>query len=30
VIGDFLRSSTGKTLQREVLRGVFGMLKKRL
>jgi hypothetical protein len=30
VLGDFLRSSTGKTLQREVLRGVFGMLKKRL
>jgi uncharacterized protein len=30
VIGDFLKSSTGKTLQREVLRGVFGMLKKRL
>ena len=30
MIGDFLRSSTGKTLQREVLRGVFGMLKKRL
>ena len=29
-IGDFLRSSAGKTLQREVLRGVFGMLKKRL
>jgi uncharacterized protein len=30
VLGDFLKSSTGKTLQREVLRGVFGMLKKRL
>ena len=30
MIGDFLRSSTGKTLQREVLRGVFGMLEKRL
>jgi hypothetical protein len=29
-IGDFLRSSTGKKLQRDVLRGVFGMLKKRL
>ena len=30
VIGDFLKSAAGKTLQREVLRGVFGMLKKRL
>jgi len=28
-IGDFLKSSTGKTIQREIVRGVFGMLKKR-
>ena len=28
-IGDFLTSREGKTLQREVLRGVFGMLRKR-
>ena len=27
-IGDFLKSSTGKTLQREITRGVFGLLKK--
>ena len=30
VVGDFLRSRQGKTLQREVVRGVFGMLRKRL
>src|SRR3954447_24275441 len=29
-VGDFLKSRQGKALQREVLRGVFGMLKKRL
>jgi DNA helicase HerA-like ATPase len=29
-LGDFLASSTGKQIQREVIRGVFGMLKKRL
>ena len=29
-IGDFLKSSTGKTLQREIVRGVFGLLKKAL
>jgi DNA helicase HerA-like ATPase len=29
-IGDFLRSSQGKQIQREVMRGVFGMLRKRL
>jgi hypothetical protein len=29
-IGDFLNSRQGKTLQREVVRGVFGMLKKHL
>jgi len=29
-IGDFLSSSAGKTLQREVVRGVFGLLKKSL
>jgi hypothetical protein len=29
-IGDFLSSRQGRTLQREVLRGVFGMLRKRL
>ena len=29
-IGDFLGSSQGKAIQREVTRGVFGMLKKRL
>jgi uncharacterized protein len=29
-IGDFLRSRQGKALQRQVLRGVFGMLRKRL
>jgi hypothetical protein len=29
-IGDFLNSRQGKTLQRQVVRGVFGMLKKRL
>jgi DNA helicase HerA-like ATPase len=29
-IGDFLNSSAGKQLQREVVRGVFGMLKKSL
>ena len=29
-VGDFLRSREGKRLQRKVLRGVFGMLRKRL
>ena len=29
-IGDFLRSREGKALQKKVMRGVFGMLKKRL
>ena len=29
-IGDFLQSRQGKRLQREVVRGVFGMLRKRL
>jgi uncharacterized protein len=30
VLGDFLTSREGKAMQRTVLRGVFGMLKKRL
>lgn len=30
VLGDFLTSREGKAMQRKVLRGVFGMLKKRL
>ena len=30
VLGDFLTSREGRTLQRQVLRGVFGMLRKRL
>ena len=29
-IGDFLNSRQGKAMQREVIRGVFGMLRKRL
>jgi DNA helicase HerA-like ATPase len=29
-VGDFLNSRQGKAIQREVLRGVFGMLRKRL
>jgi hypothetical protein len=29
-LGDFLRSRQGKAIQREVIRGVFGMLRKRL
>jgi DNA helicase HerA-like ATPase len=29
-LGDFLRSRQGKALQREVVRGVFGMLRKKL
>jgi hypothetical protein len=29
-VGDFLSSRQGKALQRQVMRGVFGMLKKRL
>ena len=29
-IGDFLRSRQGKRLQEKVIRGVFGMLRKRL
>jgi hypothetical protein len=28
-IGDFLTSRQGKALQRQVIRGVFGMLRKR-
>jgi hypothetical protein len=28
-IGDFLNSTTGRQLQREVIRGVFGLLKRR-
>jgi hypothetical protein len=30
MLGDFLRSRSGQRLQREVIRGVFGMLKKRM
>jgi uncharacterized protein len=30
VLGDFLTSREGKAMQRKVLRGVFGMLKKRV
>jgi DNA double-strand break repair helicase HerA and related ATPase len=30
VLGDFLTSREGKAMQRKVLRGMFGMLKKRL
>ena len=30
VLGDFLTSREGKALQRKVMRGVFGMLRKRL
>jgi hypothetical protein len=29
-VGEFLTSSRGRALQRQVLRGVFGMLRKRL
>ena len=29
-IGDFLNSRTGRTVEREVVRGVFGLLKKNL
>ena len=29
-IGDFLNSREGKQLQKQVIRGVFGMLRKRL
>jgi DNA helicase HerA-like ATPase len=29
-LGDFLNSSTGKTIQRELVRGLFGLLKKRV
>ena len=29
-LGDFLGSRQGKALQREVVRGVFGLLRKRL
>jgi hypothetical protein len=29
-IGDFLSSRQGQQLQREVIRGVFGLLKKRI
>jgi hypothetical protein len=28
-LGDFLTSTTGRQLQREVIRGVFGLLKRR-
>jgi DNA helicase HerA-like ATPase len=30
MLGDFLNSRTGKQIQREVIRGVFGLLRKRL
>jgi hypothetical protein len=29
-IGDYLNSRSGQALQREVVRGIFGMLRKRL
>ena len=29
-VGDFLRSREGKALSRQVVRGIFGMLRKRL
>ncbi len=29
-IGDFLKSSTGRSIQRELVRGLFGLLKKRV
>jgi hypothetical protein len=29
-IGDFLNSSAGKSMEREVVRGAFGLLKKKL
>ena len=29
-LGDFLGSRQGKAIQREVIRGVFGMLRKRI
>jgi hypothetical protein len=29
-LGDFLKSKEGKRIEREVFRGVFGMLRKRL
>jgi hypothetical protein len=29
-IGDFLTSRSGRALQREIVRGVFGLLRKRL
>ena len=29
VLGDFLKSSTGRTIQREIVRGLFGLLKRR-
>ena len=29
-LGDFLKSSTGKQVQREVIRGVFGLLRRRI
>jgi hypothetical protein len=28
-IGDFLNSTTGRQIQRELIRGVFGMLKRK-
>jgi hypothetical protein len=29
-VGDFLRSTTGRTIQRELVRGLFGLLRKRV
>jgi hypothetical protein len=29
-VGDFLNSRQGKAIQREVVRGIFGMLRKKL
>jgi len=30
VLGDFLNSSSGRTIQRELVRGLFGLLRRRL
>jgi DNA helicase HerA-like ATPase len=30
VLGDFLKSTTGRTIQRELVRGLFGLLKRRV
>jgi uncharacterized protein len=30
VLGDFLKSTTGRTIQRELVRGLFGLLRKRV